>query len=52
MQHFLLGVILAIDEKCASLDEDRRTDYIRFIDNDNPTNNITFDKIAKVIDVS
>ena len=48
---FPTGVILAIDEKCASLDEDSGELTIsEFIDNDNPTNNITFDKIAKVID--
>ena len=48
---FPTGVILAIDEKCATLDEEaKKLTISEFIDNENSENNITFDKIAKVID--
>lgn len=48
---FPTGVILAIDEKCASLNKNTGELTIsEFIDFENPEANITFDKIAKIID--
>lgn len=48
---FPTGVILAIDAKCAFLNEDTgELTLSEFINNENTDENITFDRIAKIID--